>query len=195
MSASSGRSDQLRTLGQAAADRRPRPARGSPRRRRARGRDLGQRDPVLHARRSLSDRCGSSVPSQDRTIRRPAQARRRPAPRRPPPRRTSSAVVRLGGDGQQRPRRIPASSSSAKWQATVLVTQRRAAPGRLGHAALRVAELAAQPAAGVEAAARGRVRRRRDVAEQDHAPALLDAGSGIGTALTRADVYGCSGTR
>ena len=45
----------------------------------------------------------------------------------------------------------------------------------LGHAALRVAELLAQPAAGVEPAARRRVDRRRDVAlEDDPAAARLD---------------------
>ena len=53
-----------------------------------------------------------------------------------------------------------------------MVGQQLAQHRSLRHAALRVLELAAQPAAGMEAAAGRRVGRRRDVADQDQAPAL-----------------------
>ena len=72
--------------------------------------------------------------------------------------------------------------------------QRRAAAASSVAAELGVAQPLAQPAAGVEAAARRRVDRGRDVAlEDDPAAAALASGSGTGTADSRATVYGWSG--
>ena len=154
-------------------------------------RDLGESDAErLHApslglvvsarRRDRLDR-GRSRAAALGGVRR----RRRPSTAGRPPRAAGAAATSTGTAAARRGRRRRASAlrpvawscsrepstSSAKWHATSWPVDSVRSSGILGGAALRVAEPLAQPAAGVEAAARRRVDRRRHVALEDDPPA------------------------
>ena len=175
------------------------------------GRDLGEADaeslhdaessaPSLATRRPRAPRCAQMTGGPGGTKGRragPPPTRRRRAEGRSaarPDRRgrgLRDARARL----DHRPARAPGicstapSTSSAKWQATSWPVDRSRSTGSSTMQRSGIAEPLAEPAAGVEPAARRRVHRARDVAGQDDPAAAAlddrDPGSGRPTAAPR----------
>ena len=191
MSASSGRSEQLRALGGGATDARRSRSRGWRRGRRAGSRPGPARSGTPRAR-SLADQGGSTVPAKkvpSSGARAPWSAR---ATRRP--RRVIARVRVLGGRGRRAsraarpsaPRRSgtpPGGSGAAR---AAPASRRRSISGSSSSRRSQQRVWNRHPDGGLagDGTSPRRIIRLR---------VLSTRGSGIGTALTSATVYGCSG--
>ena len=151
---------------------------GAPPSRPARGRDSIPADPGMILR------CRSS--SNPPPALRHRSAGRRPGPRQAARLRRPASLRR----SEPRSATTDVGTFSAQWQATRWPPPMSRNSGSIGRAVLRVAELLAQPAPGVEAAAGRRRRRRGDVALQ-HEALLADPRIGVGD--RRQERHACTG--